>query len=141
MKISGLEEMAAEAARFVTTLHSFSDRATILALSGDLGAGKTSFAQGIAKALGVTESVTSPTFVLEKIYKLENQKFERLIHIDAYRLQDAHELGALGWDEITKEPQNLILIEWPENVAASIPATAARISLAGTDASRELIYG
>ena len=141
MKITGLEEMAAEAARFVATLIPARDRATILALSGDLGAGKTSFAQGIAQALGISESVTSPTFALEKIYLLEGQKFERLLHIDAYRLQDAHELGALGWDEITKDPQNLILVEWPQNVAAAIPMTATSISLAGADDSRELIYG
>ena len=60
--------------------------AVVMALYGDLGAGKSAFVKALAKALGVSGIVTSPTFVLQKIYPLQNQKFERLIHIDAYRL-------------------------------------------------------
>ncbi len=83
--------------------------------------------QECAAALGVQETVSSPTFVIEKIYDLEGQKFERLIHIDAYRLKGAHELTALGWDEIASDPGNLILLEWPERVPEIIPTTALRI--------------
>ncbi len=101
--------------------------ATIITLSGELGAGKTTFAQGVAKALGVTEAVTSPTFVLEKIYALESQKFSRLIHIDAYRLKGAHELEVLGWKELLADAGNLIVLEWPERVAEAIPEDAIRI--------------
>ena len=101
--------------------------ATVVTLSGELGAGKTTFAQGIAKALGVEETVTSPTFVIEKIYQLEKQKFSRLVHIDAYRLNGAHELQMLGWDELLRDPQNLIVLEWPENVAELIPENAIRV--------------
>ena len=100
----------------------------MVALSGDLGAGKTTFAQGVAQALGVQETVTSPTFVIEKIYKLENAKWQRLIHIDAYRLKGAHELEVLGWKELVADTGNLILIEWPERVAEAIPEGATRIS-------------
>jgi len=112
---------------FVTSIQPH-DGATVVTLSGVLGAGKTTFAQGVAKALGVEEIVTSPTFVIEKIYALQDQKFARLIHIDAYRLKGAHELEVLGWKELLADSGNLILLEWPEKVAEAIPADATRIS-------------
>jgi tRNA threonylcarbamoyladenosine biosynthesis protein TsaE len=143
MKIEGLEAMKAEAARFIASLEPRQDTtndATVVALSGELGAGKTTFAQGIAAALGIEEPVTSPTFVIEKVYELQNQTFARLIHIDAYRLKDAHELEVLGWQEIVKDPDNLIIIEWPENVAPLIPSDAIRISFSGSGDSREIVY-
>lgn len=102
--------------------------ATILALSGDLGAGKTAFVKALASALGITETITSPTFVIEQIYVLPKDAatpsvnvvtgghFDRLIHIDAYRLEKASELERLGWAEIASDPKNLICLEWPENV-------------------------
>jgi tRNA threonylcarbamoyl adenosine modification protein YjeE len=140
MEIHGIEAMDAESVRLAGTLVPRTGSATILALSGDLGAGKTTFAQGIARSLGVAEQVTSPTFVIEKIYQLENQKFSRLIHIDAYRLNDAHELEVLGWKEITADPANLIVIEWPEKVAGLIPEDAIRLSFRGSGDSREISY-
>jgi tRNA threonylcarbamoyl adenosine modification protein YjeE len=141
MEITGHEAMKAEAARFISTITERSNSATVIALAGDLGSGKTTFAQGIAQALGVEENVTSPTFVIEKIYELENQRWQHLIHIDAYRLKDAHELEAIGWNEIINDPSNLIVIEWPENVATIMPSRTMRISLTGTGDSREIIYG
>lgn len=98
--------------------------ATVVGLRGDLGAGKTTLAQGIAAELGVTERVTSPTFILERIYKLrgETSQWERLVHIDAYRLDNEDELKHLGWQELLADPTNLILVEWPERVAGSLPA-------------------
>jgi tRNA threonylcarbamoyladenosine biosynthesis protein TsaE len=141
MELLGVETMGAQATRLVRTLMRRSDSATIIALSGDLGAGKTTFAQGIARALGIEENVTSPTFVIEKIYQLDGQKFSRLIHIDAYRLNDPHELEVLGWKEIIADPANLILVEWPEKAAGLIPADALRISFTGSGESREIMYG
>ena len=148
MEIEGLKAMNAEAARFIGALVRYKNGATVVALSGDLGSGKTTFAQGIAKALGVEETVTSPTFVIEKIYELQAQpfdiaqgkKFSHLIHIDAYRLKDEHELEVLGWKEIIADPSNLIVIEWPEKVAVIIPENAIRISFIDTGNARELTY-
>lgn len=100
--------------------------ATVVGLSGELGSGKTAFAKGVAKALGVLQTVTSPTFVIEKIYKLEGQQFSHLIHIDAYRLSDSNELVTLGFNEVLRDPNNLVLIEWPERVSDVLP-TGARI--------------
>jgi tRNA threonylcarbamoyladenosine biosynthesis protein TsaE len=131
--IKNAEAMAREAADYVARLTPYSGGSTILALSGELGAGKTTFVQAIAKALGVEETVTSPTFVIEKIYQLEDQKWRRLIHIDAYRLKSAHELEMLGWKELLADSGNLIIIEWPEKVSEAIPndAIRARFDIAG----------
>ncbi len=116
-----LEETQKIAAELALSLSLSSDKATVLGLYGDLGAGKTSFTQGFAKALGVEDSVVSPTFMIEKIYELQNQKFTHLIHIDAYRLEKSEELVSLGWKIIISDPHNLILIEWPEKVIDIMP--------------------
>ena len=137
VRVEGAKEMSNFARDFVAKLKPKSERATIVALSGELGAGKTTFAQAAARALGVEETVNSPTFVIEKIYQLppKNQQgvallvFRRLIHIDAYRLKNADELRALGWENIVADPANLILIEWPENVSGAIPEHAQRVSI------------
>ncbi len=93
--------------------------ATILALHGDLGAGKTTFVQELARQLGVDETVISPTFLIQKRYSIHDTIFpwKQLVHIDAYRLQSAEQLQVLDWEELVKDPSNIICIEWPENVA------------------------
>lgn len=97
--------------------------ATIVGLYGDLGAGKTSFTQGVARALGIDETIVSPTFVIEKIYELplQGRPFVHFIHIDAYRLEHSSELVSLGWQKIISDPTNLIFIEWPERVGDIMP--------------------
>ncbi|NCU28927.1 MAG: tRNA (adenosine(37)-N6)-threonylcarbamoyltransferase complex ATPase subunit type 1 TsaE [Candidatus Moranbacteria bacterium] len=97
------------------------DRARIIAMSGDLGAGKTTLTQEISKELGIKNSVVSPTFVIMKIYKInsKNEAFKEiknLVHIDAYRLDGSKELEKIGWKNLYKNKENLIIIEWPENV-------------------------
>lgn len=89
-------------------------KANVVALIGNLGAGKTTFTQAVAQSLGITENITSPTFVLEKIYKLKGQKRANLIHIDCYRLDKPEELLHLGWQEISGDKNNLILVEWAD---------------------------
>lgn len=118
--LASLEETYAFAKDFVLKLKP-SSNATVVGLYGDLGAGKTAFTKGVAKAFGVEEDITSPTFVIEKIYALSNQCFDTLIHIDAYRLEKAEELARLGWNNLLKDPKNIILIEWPEKVAEIMP--------------------
>ena len=114
------------AADFVANLRP-KKTATVVTLSGALGAGKTTFAKGVAQALGVDETVSSPTFVIEKIYTLENQLYNKLIHIDVYRLKNEQELATIGWNQIIADPQNLIVLEWPEGVPRAIPEDAIRI--------------
>lgn len=98
---------------------------TIVALKGDLGAGKTVFVKGVAKQLGIINPITSPTFVIEKIYSLpEGLPWKKLVHIDAYRLSGEEELDTVGWGTIATDPGNLIMIEWPEQVGLGVPERA-----------------
>lgn len=111
-----LEETRELARDFLASLRANEAGATVVGLSGDLGAGKTAFTQALARELGISESITSPTFVLEKIYKLANQKFGKLVHVDAYRLENGAELLKLGFGELLADKNNLIIIEWVERV-------------------------
>lgn len=93
------------------------DEATLVGLHGHLGAGKTAFVKCIARILGIKEEVTSPTFVIMKIYESNSQfPWKRLVHIDAYRLERREELEAIDFEKLMNDPANLILIEWPEQV-------------------------
>lgn len=138
------EDMFLEAKRYCAGLVPH-ERATVLALSGDLGAGKTTFAQGIARAYALQESVTSPTFVIQKTYRLERvpgmPPFERLVHMDAYRLNGAHDLSVLGWDELLEHGKTLVVLEWPEQVAGGVPVDAHHIHFTFIDEhTREITY-
>lgn len=95
--------------------------ALVVGLFGDLGAGKTTFMQFFGEGLGVKEKMLSPTFVIEKIYKLDHRQFDHLIHIDAYRIEDPKEILNLGWDEIVKNPRNIICIEWADKIGPLLP--------------------
>lgn len=119
--IEGSEKMELEGKALASSLSSSPEHATVVGLSGELGSGKTTFVKGVARAFGVTQTVTSPTFVIQKIYKLEGQPFRHLVHIDAYRLESAEELSVLGFNALLSDPGNLIIIEWPERVREILP--------------------
>jgi len=106
-----------------------SRRAAVVALSGDLGAGKTTFTKFFAKHLGIREKVSSPTFVILKKYPLKKRKYKYFYHVDAYRLKNEKELLHLGWEEIINNKEHLIFIEWPENVSKVIPRGAKKIKI------------
>jgi tRNA threonylcarbamoyladenosine biosynthesis protein TsaE len=136
-----LEETKEIAVKFASGLKS-QKKATIVGLYGELGSGKTTFMKYFAKALGVKEEIKSPTFVLMKFFHLtpryaspecsltfqgeglhavRGEDFNKLIHIDAYRIEKAEEMLNLGWNEIIADPRNLICIEWPEKIADIMP--------------------
>jgi len=96
--------------------------ATIIALMGELGAGKTAFVQEFAKELGISQAVQSPTYVLMKKYQVSNSKFQTLVHVDAYRLQNSREFAALKPEEFLSDPLALVFVEWPERVTGALPA-------------------
>ena len=98
--------------------------ALIIALEGALGAGKTTFIKGFSKALGIREKILSPTFVLIHKHKITNDNFKNLYHIDAYRLNSEKDLLKLGIKEIFINPENIVLIEWADQVKKIIPKTA-----------------
>ena len=135
--LGGTEEIAREF--LAKNISRNGNSATIVGLYGDLGSGKTALRQAVAKCLGVRETVTSPTFVIEKIYKLDHQNFDHLIHIDAYRLGSGDELLHLGWEEIAKNPKNIIFIEWPERVSEILPEDIKKIYFTFVDASSRKI--
>lgn len=103
-------------------------RAVVVGLSGELGAGKTTFTQAFAKAIGVTEPVVSPTFILERVYRLPKKSpFARFVHIDAYRLEGARELLDIGWEALVSDPKNLIMIEWADKTEEALPEDTLRL--------------
>ena len=116
--ISNLNEMDIWASSFIKSLPNDLSQALIVGLSGDLGSGKTTFVQSVAKALKIERYITSPTFVIQKRYKISSGEsvFENLIHVDAYRLEGGDELLNLNWEEIIRNPKNIIFIEWSENI-------------------------
>jgi len=121
----------------------------VIGLIGDLGAGKTTFTQYFAKALGIKNTVNSPTFNIIKIYPtlslrgvqngsgerrgnpVSNKKknIKQLIHIDAYRLNSAEELEALGVQEYFDDPQAIAIIEWADKVKKLLPKNAMIIKI------------
>ncbi len=104
------------------------ERAAVIGLSGDLGAGKTTFAQTLAFELGVREPVTSPTFVIMKQYRLPaGGGFDTLVHIDAYRVESPEELRVLGFDDLLADGRNLICVEWAEKVEELLPTDSVRL--------------
>ena len=142
--ITTLDELTEEAKTFLATIKPAKGGATLVTLSGVLGAGKTALVKSVAKELGIVEDITSPTFVLEKIYSLpEGGVFKRLVHIDAYRLPEGANLAPLGFDELMQDSGNLILLEWPEQAFGHLPEPTAKITLSpNADGTRtiDIIY-
>ncbi len=102
------------------------DTAVLISLSGELGAGKTTFVQAFAKELGIEPVVQSPTYVLMKSYELptsshQDLKFTKLVHIDAYRLEKPEHFTALKPETFLSDPKNIVCIEWPERVEGALP--------------------
>ena len=122
MKIisKSLAETEKFAADFVKNLQPKKDEATLVALSGELGSGKT-------------------TFVLIKNYQLPATNHKLLYHIDAYRLERGEELAKLGFEEIVANPNNLIFLEWPENVAEVLPKDYLTIKFSFIDEATRAI--
>ncbi len=124
-------------------------QAVVIGLVGDLGSGKTVFAKGFAKGLGVKEIIASPTFVLEKIYKLKasapgrsassEKNYRHLIHIDAYRLENSKELVDLGIKELIRDSRNIILVEWADKIKKILPKGCLKIFFKVIDKNKRKI--
>ena len=125
-----MQNLVVEVLSLITRQHSQRHGAYILALNGDLGAGKTTFTKALAKELGITEHITSPTFVIQKSYtipKINNIIAEKLIHIDAYRLKKADDVKGLDFSSTALNPDNIIIIEWAENIQNALPEGVLQI--------------
>jgi tRNA threonylcarbamoyladenosine biosynthesis protein TsaE len=96
--------------------------AVVVALQGTLGAGKTTFTQGFFKGLGLKRRAQSPTFIIMRRHRIpKNRNFKDIFHIDAYRLKNAKHMQALDFQNILSNPQNVILVEWPERIKKLLP--------------------
>lgn len=114
----------------------------VLALTGTLGAGKTTFTQCLATRLGVAEHVTSPTFVIMRRYTTTDAHFKKLVHIDAYRIDSEKEIEVLGIHDMLQDEGSLFVIEWPERIASHIPKGAVQMHIAITNETmRQVTYG
>jgi tRNA threonylcarbamoyladenosine biosynthesis protein TsaE len=107
----------------------------VICLSGELGAGKTTFTQGLLRGLGVEGPYTSPTFVIMKHYKNQNNN---IYHLDAYRVS-GNDIIDLGWKEIAGDKSNVIIVEWADRIAGIIPKDALWIEFEWKDENRRKI--
>jgi tRNA threonylcarbamoyladenosine biosynthesis protein TsaE len=93
----------------------------LLALVGPLGAGKTTLTQALGKELGIRQHVTSPTYVLQRVYRVGNSPaYDTLVHIDCYRIKAEHEVPALDLDYWCARPKTLVVIEWADRVESHL---------------------
>lgn len=103
--------------------------ATVVGLHGELGAGKTTLSQMVAKRLGVQEMVQSPTFVIMKSYPITTDpRFTKLVHIDLYRIESESELEVLKFKELLDDGSALVLVEWAERAGGLMPRDTLDVS-------------
>lgn len=123
----------AETENFAFELAKTLSPGVVLTLEGDLGAGKTVFARGFARGLGVKEAVSSPTYTIAQEYVLEGNK--RLYHLDLYRISSAEAGLAFGVDEFFNDPKAYALVEWPGQIGNVIPDDALKVFIRHLDES------
>lgn len=133
------EETKTVASDLLNSLHG----SNVLALYGDLGGGKTTFSQGIGKALGISNRMISPTFIVIRSYKLQvisdKLPFTNLYHVDLYRIDMPEEVINLGILDFIKDPKNLVVIEWAEKMGKYLPENRVDIKFEYVDEERRKI--
>ena len=125
-QVDSVEETWAAAGRFAAELKP----GDVVCLEGDLGAGKTTFVQGLAAALGLPGRVTSPTFCLVQEHGPVDGRM--LVHMDLYRLSSEDDVIAIGWEDYLSRGA-VIAVEWPERAGSLIPADARHVAFAILD--------
>lgn len=112
---------------------------SVLALYGNLGAGKTVFARGFARGLGITEPISSPTFTIVQEYPINGKYF---FHLDLYRIDNSDAAYAFGIDEFLYDQNAMTLLEWPERIEDILPAKTIKLTVEHapevTDESRKI---
>lgn len=131
-EVHSVEETWAVAREFAKTLKP----GDVVCLEGDLGAGKTTFTQGLAAALGVPGRVNSPTFCIVQ----EHRGQVLLVHMDLYRLHGEDDVIAIGWEDYLAEGA-ILVVEWPERAGSLVPASAKRIIFRHLDGEENRYIG
>ena len=134
LKIEFTSRSPEQTGRFAEELAGKLPGGLVIAMDGDLGAGKTCFAQGFAKGLGIKEPVTSPTYTLVNEYGGGRLEF---FHFDVYRLEDSDEFYAAGLDEYFYRG-GICIIEWSGIIEDALPDDAIRIKITGTGDNRKI---
>lgn len=113
----------------------------VLTLHGDLGAGKTTFMQGLARGLGITRNILSPTFIIMRSYDITHAMYDgkKLYHVDLYRIQNEKDIDAIGLPELMGDPDAIVAIEWPEKITNVLPEKKIEIFLEYIDENRRQI--
>lgn len=116
----------------------------VIALSGNLGSGKTHFVQGLAKGLGITQRIISPTFVIVRSYELPTENGQLapryFYHVDLYRVNNIKEIQSLGLLDIMKEGKHILAIEWAEKMEKLLPKRVIQISFQYIEEDKRKIY-
>lgn len=134
----------AAVARFASRLAAALPPTVFLAIEGDLGAGKTTFVKKLAAAVGIDPTeVTSPTFTLVQLHdvpqRADRELPPRLVHMDAYRLSGVDDLAGIGWEEMLDAP-GWLAVEWPERIAAALPADRIDLQIEITGESSRTLH-
>jgi tRNA threonylcarbamoyladenosine biosynthesis protein TsaE len=139
--IEHFSHSAEDTMQFAETIAKRLQGGELLALHGDLGAGKTCFVRGLSRGLGIkTGAVSSPTFVIMHEYVAEQGASPHvLVHIDAYRLGGGAELESVGWDEFVGRADTVVALEWPERVHEALPIDRLDVTLEHYGGERRLI--
>jgi len=113
----------------------------VITLTGDLGAGKTTFMQGLARGLGITKNILSPTFIIMRSYEIPNAdlKAKKLYHVDLYRIETEKDIQGIGLEELLGDPDAIVAIEWPEKLQNVLPEDKIDIVLDYIDENKRQI--
>lgn len=117
----------------------FLSRVNLVLLEGDLGSGKTTFVQGLAKLLGSSDRILSPTYLLHRSYKLKSTRFNTMHHLDLYRLGSTDDLKAIDLNELISDPNSLVVVEWAEKTQGITLPKHIKISLSITGEQKRTI--
>ena len=144
-----LTKSATETEEFAINLAKSLKRGDILCLYGNLGSGKTTFVQGLAKGLGIKRRIISPTFIIVRSYKIKTPHFAKasrgkqnsnfVYHIDLYRIQTKQDLLGVGIDEILKDEKNIVSTEWAEKLFDLLPKKRIDLKFKYIDQNERLI--
>ncbi len=143
---NSFEETQAFAKKYAQSL----EEGTVLCLYGDLGYGKTTFVQGLAKGLGIEKKILSPTFIIMRTYEIKvksqkskvestNKKLKNLYHVDLYRTSSEQEIIDLGLVELMQDRENIVVIEWPEKLGKWLPEKRIDVKLDYIDENKRKI--